>query len=236
MAGFRTHITTSGFLGVAYGGVAYAFFDMPLPTCVLAGGLCGVSGMLPDVDSHTGIPVRESMGFAAAVVPMLMIERFQSMGLSHESMVLAGALVYVLIRFGFTRFLKHYTVHRGMFHSLPAALIMGELAFLICQCHDINVRYYKAGAVILGYMSHLLLDELYSIEWYRGRMRLKKSFGTAVKLWGRSTWANLSTYVKLALLTFVVLNDSVWMENFGPHLHDDIHHTAEQVTDESFMR
>ena len=41
---------------------------------------------------------------------------------------------------------------------------------------------------------------------------MKKSFGTAVKFWGNRTWANVSTYGKLAILTFIVMNDPVWME------------------------
>ena len=64
-----------------------------------------------------------------------------------------------------------------MFHSLPAALIAGELAFLLASGDDVRLRIYKAGAVVLGYVSHLVLDELYSLEWYRGRLRLKRSFG-----------------------------------------------------------
>ena len=62
----------------------------------------------------------------------------------------------------------------------------------------------QAGAVVLGYLSHLLLDELYSIQWRRGRIGMKRSFGSALKLYGHSLWANLSAYAKLALLTFLI--------------------------------
>ncbi len=228
MAGFKTHITVSSPMGVGYGGVASVYYGIPLETCVLAGGLCSVSGMLPDLDSDSGVPLRESMAFAAAVVPMLMLERFKHLGLSPESIVLAGGLTYLLIRFGLAGLLKRYTVHRGMFHSLPAAIIFAELAFLVCDCDDMTLRLYKAGAVVAGFMSHLLLDELYSIKWYRGRLRLKRSFGTAVKLWGNSTWANLSTYAKLGLLTFVVFNDQSWMDQFAP-AKEQLQHVAETL-------
>ena len=43
---------------------------------------------------------RESMAFASAVVPMMLLHRFQHWGMSHESIILAGAAVYLLIRFG----------------------------------------------------------------------------------------------------------------------------------------
>jgi len=91
MANFKTHLTTSSVLGVAYGGVAHAFFGVPLSTSVLAGGLCSVSGMLPDVDSDSGRPLQESLAFAAAVVPMMMVDRFQQLRMGPESIVLAGA-------------------------------------------------------------------------------------------------------------------------------------------------
>jgi hypothetical protein len=207
MAGFKTHVTVSSLLGAGYGGAAYLMYGVPWPTCVLAGGLCGVSGMLPDLDSHSGTPLRESMAFAAAVVPIMLLYRFQRMGMSHELMILAAAATYLLIRFGGTALLKHCTVHRGMFHSLPAAAIFGEIAFLLAAGDDLGLRTYNAGAVVLGYLSHLVLDELYSV----GGLRLKHSFGTALKLFGPSLWANLSTYAKLAVLTAIIL-----FEPLGP--------------------
>lgn len=232
MANFKTHISASGVLGVGYAGVANFYFGVPLPTAVLAGGLCGVSGMLPDLDSDSGVPLRESIAFAAAVVPMLLVDRLEQLQLGHEAIVLVGALLYILVRFVFASWLKRYTVHRGMFHSIPAGIIFAEVAFLLCNNPDINLRLYMAGGVLAGFMSHLLLDEFYSIEWYRGRMRLKRSFGTAVKFWSpSSTWANISTYAKLAALTFIVFNDQTWMEHFQPH-QDQVEHIANQVIDQ----
>ncbi|MEA1949803.1 MAG: metal-dependent hydrolase, partial [Planctomycetota bacterium] len=64
MAGFRTHITVSSLAGVGYGAGAHLLFDMPVPTCLLAGGLCGVAGMLPDIDSDSGRPLRECHALA----------------------------------------------------------------------------------------------------------------------------------------------------------------------------
>lgn len=201
---------------------------------MLGAGLCGVAGMLPDLDSGSGIPLRESMAFAAAVVPMLMIDRFEHLGLSYESMALAGGLIYLVIRFGFGEFLRRYTVHRGMFHSLPAVAIVALLGYLVCGCTESQLRYYKAGALALGYMSHLVLDEIYSIEVRRGRFRLKKSFGTATKLWGKNIWSNLSTYAKLALLCAVAFGDPIVMAKFEKQLGQqghEIHESANRVID-----
>jgi membrane-bound metal-dependent hydrolase YbcI (DUF457 family) len=215
MAGFKTHITFSIVLGAGYGTAAYFLYYVPWPSCVLAGGLCGVSGMLPDMDSGPGVPLRESMAFAAAVVPVMLIHHLLRMGLSNEMIILICAGLYLLIRFGGMTLLRLFTEHRGMFHSLPAAAIFGEIAFLLAS-GDTNIRLYKAGAVVLGYMSHLFLDEIYSFEWKRGGVRLKSSFGTALKIVGHGWWPNISVYAKLALLTFVVLQQPNWMQqHFG---------------------
>ena len=228
MAGFKTHITFSGFMGVGYAGAAYAFYEVPLPTCVLAGGLCGVSGMLPDVDSDAGVPLRESMAFAAAVVPMMLMSRFESVGFSPESMILAGAGVYLFVRFIVAEALRKYTVHRGMFHSLPAAVIACEFAFLLAPGEDVKLRMYTAGGVLLGYMSHLVLDEVYSLKMQRGRLRLKKSFGSAVKLFSSKLWPNVSAYAKLAIFTFLVLKEPGWMQQ---HYHERIRPVSRSATE-----
>ena len=221
MAGFKTHITTSSVLGIGYGTAGYFVLEEPhVSTCLLSAGICSVSGMLPDLDSDSGVPIRETMAFAAAVVPMLLIDRFRQFGWNDEAMVLAAGLIYVVVRFGVAEIFKRYTVHRGMWHSLPAAASVGMLAFLVCSCAEFDQRLFKTGAAVLGFMSHLVLDELWSVEFKRGRMRLKKSFGTALKLWSKNRWANVSTYAKLAALTAaVVVGDPMLAERLG-HQHE----------------
>jgi hypothetical protein len=173
--------------------------------------------MLPDLDSDSGIPLRETLAFAAAVTPMLMVDRLAHFGLSHESIALAGACIYIIIRFGIGEVLRRYTVHRGMWHSIPAAIIAGLVAWMVCSCENINMRLFKAGAVVLGYMIHLALDEWYSVYWRRGRLRLKNSFGSAMKLWSKDSWANGSTYIKLVILVAVAVGDPMLMEKYGYH-------------------
>jgi len=212
MADFITHFAASSVVGAGYGAAAYGWYDMPLSTSLLAGGLCGITGMLPDLDSGSGRPLRESVAFAAAVAPMMLLERLRTFGLAPELLVLIGAGSYLLIRFGLGWFLKHFTVHRGMFHSLPAAGIFFLIAFLLASGEDVLLRWYKAGGVLLGYLSHLVLDELYSLEWVRGRWKLRRSFGTALKLWGSHAWSNLLAYGLLGVLVVVVFFEPTWME------------------------
>lgn len=213
MADFRTHVTTSTVLGAVYGISGHVHWGLPPTTCVVAAGLCGVAGMLPDVDSDTGITQRELMTFLAAVTPMLLLDRLAQLGFDHEQMVLAGGCIYVLIRFGFAEVLRRYTVHRGMWHSIPAAVIAGLIAALLCSHENLAIRLYKVAAVVLGYVIHLLLDELWAMEWSPRGFRFKNSFGTAFKLFSRSWWANISTYGKLCLVAALVYGDPMIMKH-----------------------
>jgi hypothetical protein len=211
MADFRTHVTVSGALGAGYTVVGSAM-GFPLDTALVGGGLCGVAGMLPDIDSDSGVPRRESLGFAAALVPMLLLDRFKQAGMEHDQMVILAVGLYVFIRFILSDLIGKWSVHRGMWHSLPAIGIFAGLAFLMSGSPDILVRYYKGAAVGLGALSHLLLDEFYSINTSGLVPRLKKSFGTAVKLWGPEPWANFSCYAKLALVSGAIALEPSFIE------------------------
>ena len=185
MAGFRTHVTTSSVLGSGYAGVLHTMYGVPLPTATVAGAMCGFSGMLPDLDSDSGIPLREAMGFSAAAIPLLLVRRFQALHLSTDTMILIGIVLYLFVKFGLAHAVRKFTVHRGMFHSIPAMLIFGGIAFLLTGSSPLNNRLWMSGGVVGGYLSHLVLDELYSVEYKSGRWRTKKSFGTAHETLGR---------------------------------------------------
>ncbi len=215
MAGFRTHVTTSSVLGTGYAGVLHTMYGVPLPTATVAGALCGFSGMLPDLDSDTGVPLREAMGFSAAAIPLLLVRRFQSLHLSTDTMILIGIGLYLFVRFGVAHMIRKTTVHRGMFHSIPAMLIFGGIAFLLTGASPFNDRLLMSGGVMGGFLSHLILDEIYAVEYRSGRWRTKKSFGTAMKLWGGDRWSNFSTYAKLGVVGMGIVGEPGVMNQFG---------------------
>jgi hypothetical protein len=228
MAGFRMHVTTSTVLGFGYAGAGHVVGGLDLDTAVVGGAMCGFAGMLPDLDSDYGVPLRETMAFTAAIVPMLLVSRFQSLLLSYDAMVLVGVTLYLFVRFGITRMVRRFTVHRGMFHSIPAGFIFAGIAFLVCGAISFDVRCYKAGGVLAGFMSHLLLDEIYAVEWKSGRWRFKKSFGTAFKFWGDDTWANFSTYAKLAVVVMMILGEPSVMQRLQER-NPQFAHTYQQL-------
>lgn len=202
-------------MGAGYGVAAWYVGDLPPMTAALGGGLCAVAGMLPDLDSGPGIPLRESVAFAAAVVPIMLIHRFQHAGLPLEATILAGAAVYLLIRFGLAWLLKTYAHHRGMFHSLPAAAIAGQIAFLAFAAEDPLHRYFVASAVVVGFITHLVLDEIWSVKMGWFGPKVKKSFGTAMKFIGPDLWPNLLTYGITLVLGALAAGDAAWTEKMA---------------------
>ena len=165
MADFKTHISFSTAVGCFYGAAGYYAFGVPPAHCFIAGGLCSVAGMLPDLDSDSGIPLREMLSFVSVVIPMLMLPRFEALGLTPEHMVFVAGVMYVLIRFGIGALFRRYTKHRGMWHSIPAAMIAGLVTFMVCLSSDFEIRLFKAWAVVIGFMVHLTLDEIYAVDW-----------------------------------------------------------------------
>lgn len=212
MAGFKQHMTFSTICGVGYGAAVWCY-GAPWETCIVAGGLCSISGMLPDLDSDSGRPVDETTTVVAALAPMMMVDRFAHMGLTHDQMILVTAGIYLFVRFVAAEIFKRYTVHRGMWHSIPACLSMGLLTFLVCSSEVFNLRLIKSGAVMLGFFSHLFLDEIWSID--SSGMRMKSSYGTAMKFWGAKFWPNVSCYGKLILLGLLAAGDPLIMDHFG---------------------
>jgi len=226
MADFKTHMTVSTATGAVLAFAGYKA-GMNIDTCAVAGTLCSVSGMLPDLDSDSGRPLREATALSAAVVPMLMVERLQRLQLNHDTMVLIAIIAYIAIRFLMAEMFRRYTVHRGMWHSLPAAATCGMLAFLVVSSEDIGVRIFKTSAVVLGFLSHLILDEVWSVDFKRGSYKFKSSFGTALKLWGNRRSASIGAYGMLLLVSFLVYQDQGYMARY--QMNPNVPHTFSEL-------
>jgi membrane-bound metal-dependent hydrolase YbcI (DUF457 family) len=88
---------------------------------------------------------------------------------------------------------QRMTVHRGIFHSIPAILIFTELVYLYMFRLPFDQRLVVTAAGFAGIFSHLLLDEIYSVDLEN--KRLKRSFGTALAFWKKRTpWLSGASY------------------------------------------
>jgi membrane-bound metal-dependent hydrolase YbcI (DUF457 family) len=209
MAGFRVHIGVSTACGVAAGIAAVKLLGHPPETGFLVGVVTAVGGMLPDLDSDSGVPVREMSGLAAAVIPMLLYNRLRHAGLTHEGVLAALVGAYLLIRYGAATLFKYVTVHRGMWHSIPAMLVSGLAVYLAYDTADTeqSTRYLLALGVMIGFASHLILDEIYSVDFNGIRLKLKASAGSAFKFFSPSVVGTVVCYGLLGALGFLAYKD-----------------------------
>jgi hypothetical protein len=200
MANFKGHISTSATLGLAYGAAGFYYWQMDWAPAVLGAGLTAVGGLLPDLDSDSGIPVREMFNLAGAFVPVLLLPRLHSYQLTPDQMLVILGGIYLVIRFGLSQVFKRVTVHRGMFHSVPAMFIAGLAVFLIYHNPNIYLRGYAGLGVMIGFLSHLALDELFAVDFTGTTPKLNQFAGSALKFWSKSWAASLLTYAILVSL------------------------------------
>lgn len=207
MASYRGHLAFSSLLGVASAGWTASQWHMDWGPIVLGAGLTTLGGLLPDLDSGSSVPVRELFGLAAAVTPFLLLRLVLSQGFSMEQTLVILSGVHLLIRYGARALLGKLTVHRGMFHSIPAMLVAGLLVLLAYHGPDSRIRLYLAGSVMLGYLSHLVLDELCAVDLMGAKLHPKKYAGSPLKLFSSSLPATVTTYGLLAWLVYLVWLD-----------------------------
>jgi len=210
MAAYREHISVSSLLGVMVGAGSYFALGFTPIQGALVGWLTALGGMLPDLDSETGRPVREMFGLVAAIAPLALVGRILGwLGLhaTPEMVMLLIIIMYMTIKYGGQMLVGSVAVHRGMFHSLPAMVIAAEFTYLVYP-HDSNrVKLLMGAGVAIGFFSHLLLDEMYSVQWSGVRIKLKRSAGSAIKMFGKMFVPNVVTYSILMVLSWAVLVD-----------------------------
>jgi hypothetical protein len=203
MASYRGHLTFAGLLGVGYGSLSLLEWHYDWGPALIAAGLTTLGGLLPDLDSDSGVPVRELFGISAAVVPFLLFRRIlvACQGSIEQTIVILAA-IYCFIRYVLSHLFKRFTIHRGMFHSVPALLIAGLATYLVYPSDNPRLRTFLAGAVMLGFLSHLVLDEIYSVDFMGARLHLNKYAGSAVKLVSKSWSATVTAYALLGVLAW----------------------------------
>lgn len=208
MANFPGHITTSATLGCVYGVAGSLYWQLDWGPVFLGAGLTTLGGMLPDLDSDSGVPVRELFSITGAATPVLLLPHLRAMGLGTDRTLVLLAASYLLVRFGLAEVFRRMTVHRGMFHSLPAMCIAGLIVFLLYRPTGASgpaadfLRGYMALGVMIGFFSHLVLDELFAVDLMGLVPKLNQFAGSACKLTSASLPATLLTYAILVALAW----------------------------------
>ena len=123
-------------------------------------------------------------------------------------MIVAVITLYFVIRHVGAYALKELSVHRGMFHSIPAMAIARLVVYLAYDSPNVKIRLALAAGVMIGFLSHLILDELYSVDFNGVRIRLNSFAGSAVKFVSPSWFGTCVCYLLLGGLGWLALKDS----------------------------
>jgi hypothetical protein len=204
MASYRGHLMLAAPLGGAYGSLSLLHPEWDWGPIFLGAGFCAIGGVLPDLDSDSGVPQRELFGVTAGVAAALAYHPLHvRLGLPVEQALVLVGLFYFLVRYGMAALFRRVTVHRGMFHSIPAMLIAGLAVYLVYPTTDLLLRLYLSGAVALGFLSHLVLDEFYAVDFNGVRVKFNKFSGSALKFGSHSWLATLFCYAVLIGLGYL---------------------------------
>lgn len=181
MANFRTHLGVAGVGGAA---VAQAGWQLSLwsgwQSLVIA-GLVTFGGILPDIDADNSQAVRlifQILALIAIVVAVLLLQH----RVTPAQLFAAGGGAYFGVRYVAGAIFARFTVHRGLWHSLLAAALSGlatAAASFTLLGQPARLAWLHGLALTLGFLIHLALDELYSVDLTGARF--KRSFGTALK-------------------------------------------------------
>jgi len=207
MASYKGHLAFSASLGFVYGGMAHQHLAFDSSTSFLGAAMTTVGGLLPDLDSDSGVPVRELFSLAAVMVPLLVWRRLMNANFSDADLFLILITFYLLIRYVISRIFKRLSVHRGMYHSIPGMLIAGLTVYLCYQDPSLRVRLFLSFAVMIGFLSHLVLDEMCSVDFNGFAIKLNKFAGSAVKFFSPSLIGTTTTYIVLIVLMYFGIRD-----------------------------
>lgn len=165
-----------------------------------------VGGLLPDIDSDSSKPLTILFEILSITLPLVaLIALFAPMPILKT--ILAWLLLGLFLRLTLFKLFLRFTRHRGIFHSVAMAVLVGEVAALVLhKLFGVGMRLSAIYGFMLffGYMIHLILDEIYSINALG--LRMKRSFGSALKLYDRDNpIGTLIVYVLIALLYYLYL-------------------------------
>ncbi|MBL7663101.1 metal-dependent hydrolase [bacterium] len=208
MASYQSHINVSAITGLLYAIIGVVLIKASAELALLAAGLIVVTGMLPDIDGGEKSPAHEFGCFLGALVPFILFQ-FHPEIFNGSAIRLASILLgsYLISRIFVVRILKAFTIRRGLFHSVPAALIATELTYLVFFDANHRERLYLAVATMLGFMSHLMLDATSNVDLIGNAFGGAEPKPRALKFRGNSSLATVAVYAVLILCTYLVLQD-----------------------------
>ncbi|NJO32548.1 MAG: metal-dependent hydrolase [Rhodospirillales bacterium] len=214
MANFPTHIAVGTVVSGALATVTVAA-DMVAPENIVAVTLAGVLGsVLPDIDLEDSRPGRAmfaGLGVFFSFAVLFSLQRKYSIA---EMLVLwLGTLLFV--RYVAKEIFFRISYHRGVWHSILAMIFCSFVTAWVYSKllgKDEGVAWLAAGFLAIGYLTHLVLDELYSVDVMD--TRIKASFGTALKLFDHRRLGHSAAMAMATVLVFMFTpSTKMFLEN-----------------------
>jgi hypothetical protein len=181
MANFPTHILVGTVVAGSLATLTLAA-DVIAPENLVAVTLAGALGsVLPDIDLKESRPSKALFAGLAVFFSFALLFQFAPRLSIVEMWILwLGSLLFM--RYGVHTAFHRLTRHRGVWHSWIAGLASGLAAVLIFYYvfdRPDGVAWLAGGFLFIGYLTHLVLDEMYSVDVIGNH--IKKSFGTAFR-------------------------------------------------------
>jgi hypothetical protein len=204
MANFPTHIAVGTVVSGALATVTVAA-DMVAPENIVAVTLAGVLGsILPDIDLEESRPAKAMFSGLAVFFSFAVLFGLDRKYSIAEMLILwLGTLL--LVRFGAKEVFFRFSYHRGVWHSLLALVFCAFVTAVIFSRllgRDDGIAWLGAAFMGVGYLTHLILDELYAVDVMD--TRVKSSFGTALKLFDYRHLGHSAAMAAATVLVFLV--------------------------------
>ena len=182
MADFKTHaavgIVGSGMLAT----LALATEIVPRGDLISLAFAGTFGSVLPDIDLQNSRASRALFTMSGIFLAFAVLFNF-AWQYSIAEMWIVWLFTLFLVRVVIQALFHRFARHRGIFHSVLAAVLFGFIgaAMFYHVFKSDPIHAWLAGVfVFYGYIIHLVLDEIYSVD-FTG-IRVKRSFGTALKL------------------------------------------------------
>lgn len=196
MADYKRHISLGFLWGIIYSSICFFTGRIDLIQGIMSTVLAQIGAALPDIDSDTARPRRIILGILGIAIPVIVASGyFRDVRLETTFCIILFS--YVFVQYVLSYIFTKYTKHRGLFHSIPMVIFSSELTYLLFIGSGTKMALIYSIACGGGYLSHLVLDEFYSVNMMN--LSLKRSFGTALSLKGDSTCCNLLLYLLILL-------------------------------------
>lgn len=217
MATFEQHVNIAVIItGITITPIyTYGLINTSEAFILLTLGLIG--GILPDLDSDTSKAVQIAFKIMSTFLPLLLLLSTQE-SLTLLDMLLIWLIAGLILQIIFTKLFLNFTRHRGVFHTIPMGIMFGLLIISLFENYlNFNIYFSTLAGVFLflGFNIHLLLDEFISLNAFG--MKVKKSLGTAFKLYDKNNIAgSILLYIITSILfIFIDIDEKVFTDLFN---------------------